>query len=491
MRLRSSMIRDVPVPRRGRASKVQQHALTLVAGAKRLEIPSELEAFADKTAPTLATSLERQLRRVAEAMFANSSGANGSGARPEQEVWFVHHVVGDGIATNLAAAKLLWACVAERPLGAGVVYFLLVVKCGTHQAGLSAKNGVAGRAAALAGGELYKTLEGTAVRLSKYLINQYFEEFCTAASLWVSAQLRVLAHGDGAREQRAKVVALRELYTAHVVPDKMLALWNNGLGLSHEVGPGEDPEQVKPRVVKGFSEFITQNLLHVDEHPTATRFFTFRGIVDRMLTMLLIGMPSHVFTLPGVNPREGNKKRLRLVHSFFSHAEAPQLLRRASLVLQLSGGVEALTARDSRACRTANGNGARAREPPVQVSLAKGDAQAVVVNRLRRILGAMHHDPGLELMPAINTLLATGADLIVRFEIYRQYPFRICYLCRVWFPASWYESCASFLREPEACLDIGLSLQIQQISVGQGGRARGNRVAELSSRPSFSCESRH
>ena len=46
IRLRSGDARDGPsVPRRGRASKVQAHVVTLVAGRSRREIPTELEAL--------------------------------------------------------------------------------------------------------------------------------------------------------------------------------------------------------------------------------------------------------------------------------------------------------------------------------------------------------------------------------------------------------------------------------------------------------------
>lgn len=45
-RLRSGDARDVPsVPRRGGASKVQAHVVTLVAGRSRRENPTEVEAL--------------------------------------------------------------------------------------------------------------------------------------------------------------------------------------------------------------------------------------------------------------------------------------------------------------------------------------------------------------------------------------------------------------------------------------------------------------
>ena len=50
------------VPRRSRTSKVQVHVVTLYAGGRQWGIPTELEAFRDKSALTLATSVERLVR---------------------------------------------------------------------------------------------------------------------------------------------------------------------------------------------------------------------------------------------------------------------------------------------------------------------------------------------------------------------------------------------------------------------------------------------
>ena len=97
-----------------------------------------------------------------------------------------------------------------------------------------------------------------------------------------------------------------------------------------------------------------------------------------MLAMHPIGMPPNVFRLMSTKPREENNKRLNLAQGFFSHREAPQELRRASLVLQLTGGIEALTA--ARRTKLEHGG-----DDPVIVSLVKGRAQDIVVARLRRI----------------------------------------------------------------------------------------------------------
>ena len=380
IRLRSGDARDGPsLPRRGRSSKVQAHVVTVVAGSSRRDIPTELEALGDKTAATLATSMETLLRGIVGSVLPERS-AHGHGAREEQaERWIVHIVVGDGVPTNLKAAKHLWASITAAPFGSRVRYFLLVVKCGTHQAALSAKSGVTGSFAAAVGGELYKTVAGTAVRLFKYIINDYYEEFCHSVRDWVSKKLHVLAHSDGHRSPPA---GLRDLYSSHVISDEMMFLWNGikpmheDKCLLHEVGVGVDPTTERHALVARFTLFIVQ-LLRVDSHPTVTRFFTFRANLDRMLAMHFIGMVPKCFRVLSTKPREETKKRIALVQGFLAHPEAPQVLRRSSLILQLTGGVEALTATTPRAG-----------EDPVLVSLVKGAVDDVVTTRLQRLFGA-------------------------------------------------------------------------------------------------------
>ena len=199
LRLRSGDPRDGPaLPRRGRASKVQQHVVTLVAGHRRQEIVTDMEALGDKTAKTLRTSLERVVRMVCGNLHLCDR---------KQELWFAHHLIGDGIATNGAAAKLLWACVQSQPLGFQIRYFLLVVRCATHQAALSAKSGIIGIVASAFGSLLHETITGVAVRLFKYVINEYDEEFCSQVHTWVSADLEVVGPDDADDVGRFQVTA--------------------------------------------------------------------------------------------------------------------------------------------------------------------------------------------------------------------------------------------------------------------------------------------
>ena len=191
MRLRSGDARDGPtLPRRGRASKVQLHVVRLAVGHLRQEIPTELEALGDKTANTLATSLEAVLREtLQEVLPANDTGTS------LPEIWVISLLIGGDIPTNGAASRVIWASVKERPLGQRVRYFEMVSKRTVHQTGLSAKSGVIGSVASTAGGKC-EDVTGVAVRLFKYLLNDYYEEFCANTRNWISNTLRVVGDAE-------------------------------------------------------------------------------------------------------------------------------------------------------------------------------------------------------------------------------------------------------------------------------------------------------
>ena len=110
-----------------------------------------------------------------------------------------------------------------------------------------------------------------------------------------------LGRGDNVRN-------LREVYTKHVVPDEMVALWNVcAESLSHRLAPGADAFASRPALVNQFTSFIIKFLLTPEEHPTLTRFFTFRKVIDAMLTMDLIGLPQVPLKLEKIKPQEENQ----------------------------------------------------------------------------------------------------------------------------------------------------------------------------------------
>ena len=113
------------LPRRSRSSKVQLHVMEARCKGRLLTLPVELEALADKSAPTLATSLQGVLRRWWAPLV---EACKSSKRRTPVDVWLVHCLVGDGIATN-HAAKILWA---SRDSLRPIRYFLLLGLCLVH-----------------------------------------------------------------------------------------------------------------------------------------------------------------------------------------------------------------------------------------------------------------------------------------------------------------------------------------------------------------------
>ena len=215
-------------------------------------------------------------------------------------IWLVHCMIGDGIATNEATAKIVWALFRNLRTHnhRKVRYFLLLGKCGTHQSALSAKNGVEGNvAAASAKDNTYKGVTENAVRLFKYLVPEYFEDFRTSILTWVRKTVVVMWESEAESFQAGQLQAarLRQLYTAHVIPDKLLALtgWvpaTGGDALLPTVFVSKDTDNVDAMLqsVELWTEFFVDHCLKPDSHPTLTRFYTFRACVDRILIMRYI-----------------------------------------------------------------------------------------------------------------------------------------------------------------------------------------------------------
>ena len=76
------------------------------------------------------------------------------------------------------------------------------------------------------------------------------------------------------------------VYTKHVIPEEMLELWHSSANekLQTVVKDGQDHAEM----IRAWIDLFLIRLLRVDTHPTLSRFFSFRGVVDRMLTMSLL-----------------------------------------------------------------------------------------------------------------------------------------------------------------------------------------------------------
>ena len=439
MRLRSTGVDEIAAhgPSRSRSSKVQQHALWLHMSGQRLPLLAELDPLANKSAATIATSLARALRMAASLV---SKGIADAAAGDEVLTWFVHVLVGDGVATNEAVAKILFAEACQRPLGVGLEkYFLMLVKCASHQSNLAVGSCVSGRAAFVAAGEAAAAMAakaggdgdpsrarqlarkgdgparavcGTTVRLFKYLISDYYNAFF--ASLRALADALPFAFEDERSvEASARWAKLAELYDVAIPPD-LLQLLNAGCDQWLHVIPAEgdgrkmferDPDEYRCQVRDRLLEFLRRTLLVVDEHPTLSRMFTFSQHVQRLLLLSLIGVCDKVFKLGTVSPQERNKKRLTRVKAFLSLPETPQYLRRTGVALRLTDHID-------RLC------GKLAGDTPMLVRLVKGVARQAVNANVAKLVAKFSCDPQLDSSGAIALVLGTGVEILVRFEHY-------------------------------------------------------------------------
>ena len=405
----------------------------------------------------------------------------------QQELWFCHVLVGDGISTNEAAARIELKDVECRLLPVGMKYSLVVVKCANHQASLSISSAVRGRASKLGHASsaavgasddpvVAKTAAyaspghgplvcGTIVRLFKYLICDYYSGFLSSLEALVS-QLEVKRDIAAALpNDSARWNDLALLYGLDVLPAELRRLLNRGCRTWVHVVPDSrvadleaDPVEYGRAVRQKLLSCLRKALLAVDEHPTLSRMFTFTEHVHRMLLLHLLGLHGDVFKLPYVVPRDHNKKRLDKIHAFWAHHETPQYLRRTSVSLQLTAHVNNL-------CAKLHGV-----DEPAIVSLARGRVRDVTATAFSAMMGKLHLDPELDVGACLATLLATAVETLIRFAHYEEYPYKCALLAAVFNP-SYRNACLEFLKAPESSLDVGFSLPLQKRALACGNEA--------------------
>ena len=268
--------------------------MTLYTNGERVSIPMELVPLGSKDANTLATALDNALRYIGACAFPVSAaeqapGSNGepasSGARPATsgggpassgvrpvpassgatgpDRWFLHIILGDGIATNEAAVKTLWIMVVRKPIGPRVKYFAVVLVCAGHTASLATGSVVQGRAAALGdhNHKSHETICGVVVRLFKYVLPDYWGEIVHATKEWVRKRLIVLSWEDRDPESEGRVQQLQRLYSKHVISDRCCKLLNGGLNPpTHVCAEGVDPETARPELVTRFCDYMIREL---------------------------------------------------------------------------------------------------------------------------------------------------------------------------------------------------------------------------------------
>ena len=479
LRLRSASDALPGMPSRSRSSKVQQHCVSLHS---RSQAPVrwlvELDPLADKTAGTLATSLERVVRplgRIVGEVFA-------SGGAMRQRSWFVHFLVGDGAPTNEAAAKLLFSWMRRNPLANDLKYFLVVVKCANHQANLCVATVVAGRtglvgaaSSAPIGASLAafggRSVCGAITRLFKYLISDYEAEF--ASNLQdLTSRLCARRHSPELGAERQRWQGLRDLYDEGVLPGEILDILNGGL--PDWVHVTENPAAIAPdRMVElrdNLLRLLRKRILVVDEQPTMTRMFTFTKHMECLLLLHFLGCTRDMVKMRGTEPRTRSRKRVEKVLTFMFAEDTDQYLRRSCLALQLVAHVNALCAQ-LHDCPT-----------PVLVRLSQGAAQRVVAEDFGRLVPLLHLDATLDFGAAFTLLLGTAVEVVVRFGQYLAWPCAAWRLCQKFNPDGYVVACINFLGMPEEELDVGFGSPLRRLAQ-LAGELEGEHLRYLLSAP--------
>ena len=312
------------------SSKIQNNVVNVTMGQTTLEWFCELQPLQKKDSATLAIAIINIVREI----FEHASGPLRSAV---VKLRATHDVTGDGISTNEAALKRVRWHFRTKPCP-WMDYFVVAWKCGSHQANLVV-------AVAICGFEHHKKnkLCCACVRLFKYLIPDYAEEFGRSLRRYVTDNLKLTvcpSPNDNCpfRQERAR---LQLLYGAQVFPSCIgEVLSGNFRELEVVSQTGDDRAEMCGKVYSMLFEL----LIVAQEKPIVTRFFLFAKCVFTLLLMRLLGVPVSVFTLDTKAPYPANQKRLDGFKEWYTAADTDKDLRRAALALQLTLHATSITA---------------------------------------------------------------------------------------------------------------------------------------------------
>ena len=178
--------------------------------------------------------------------------------------------------------------------------------------------------------------------------------------------------------------------------------------------------------------------------------------------MTLAGIPKEVFQLLCTRTHADSQRRVNRFMEFYSSPEAGCRLRRASLCLQLTAHMVNITAKKDCAGPSSE---------PIMVMLGKGRAQKAASGDFARVVKNMHMDSELNITEAVFNLFITSLHIIIRFQMYKEYPYRLWKLCSEWNSTGFVSAIEDFLNEESGRLDAGYSLPLQQEALRKGSYA--------------------
>jgi hypothetical protein len=121
----------------GRYSKIQNNVFRVETQEESLRVFTELPALGKKDALTIATAMAEILDGVLACLLR--------GAEPGEigRVRILHIVTADAVATNDAACRRLWPRMLAIARSRGFRFYIVAVKCASHQGNLVVQIGSA------------------------------------------------------------------------------------------------------------------------------------------------------------------------------------------------------------------------------------------------------------------------------------------------------------------------------------------------------------
>ena len=260
--------------------------------------------------------------------------------RTEQPLRIIHVITGDAVNTNENAARRVLRYMLTH---SDVQYFMIVIKCGSHQSNLVVMT-------AVCGGKFNKPSEqcgvaGTCVRFFKYLMPAYSEEFGLSLWSYLDRELQLVPLSEQTPDSIERMRSMVELYGESVIPADVAQLCNCQLGdLKHACATGAD----RADICRRFFAILRRRILVLEERPTVTRFWLFTACVNILLLLLLLRIDSRqALHLNRVNPQKQNEKRLERFYKFMESPDTGGILRARALCLRLTMHATSLTAQNA------------------------------------------------------------------------------------------------------------------------------------------------
>ena len=325
-------------------------------------------------------------------------------------------------------------------------YCLLAWRCASHQVNLAVHVAICGKL-------VKEPVENNdicanVVRLYKYLIPDYMQEFTSSLRQWVS-QLELLSDSaqalDGHFQPRTD--KMLDLYGSGVLPPSILKLFNHILGQLVHRCPSES---VREEVRRRACGVLIKHLFVVEEKPVVTRFWLFSSCVNRMLCMLLIGLPPDIFKLSAGRAAQEGQKRLSRFMTYYRSPSTSAELRKAVLCLRLTSHALNITAKHHLAAEP---------DVPMLVQLGRGIVQRRTSQQLQSIITLLPEDESLHLLGVLTALFTTQLHIVIRFQQYREFPTKLWEICQKWNPAGYATAAQNLLEMADDDLDLGYTFR--------------------------------